>query len=137
MNINNFNEMFFQFLQGLGEGGPFCLDRRNKRSSNCISDLIAQKRQFDEDLRKLDRSTLSSVSLNFFSLSVLHPAFSNGTTVTSAWLNVLKPVLTIPNRDLQCGSGHAISTSVVIQSFACVSLCFAASRGRMAPTQHN
>ena len=55
---------------------------------------------------------------------------SRGTAVTSACLNVRKPILTILNLDLQCGSGHAISASVDIQSLVCVGRCFAARSGR-------
>lgn len=38
----------------------------------------------------------------------------------------------IRNLDLQCGSGHAISASVDIQSFGCVVLCFAGNNGKTA-----
>ena len=56
------------------------------------------------------------------------------TAVTSPWLNVLTPVRTILSLDGQFGSGHAISASVVIQSLACVTRCFAARRGRTEPS---
>jgi hypothetical protein len=56
-----------------------------------------------------------------------------GTTVASAWLNVLTPVLEILNLDLQFGSGQATSASVLIQSFGWVMRCLAARSGRTAP----
>jgi hypothetical protein len=80
----------------------------------------------------------------------------SGTAVTALWLKTRFFVRIIFMRDLQCGSGqlgrllvsyaenprrrfqapvstHAISASVVIQSFWCVVLCFAARSGSMAP----
>jgi hypothetical protein len=63
------------------------------------------------------------------------PPTGNSVAVTSPWLKVLSPVLTILSRDFQRGSGHATSASVVIQSLASVALCFAASRGRIAPVK--
>ena len=56
----------------------------------------------------------------------------SGTAVTWAWLKVRSPVLVILSFDLQCGSGHAISASVDIQSFSWVGRCFAARRGSTA-----
>jgi hypothetical protein len=77
-----------------------------------------------------------------------------GTAVTALWLKTRFFVRVIFMRDLQCGSGqlsgffalgiandeavtsiatHAIIASVVIQSFGCVPLCFAARSGNTAP----
>ena len=56
-----------------------------------------------------------------------------GITVTSACLNARSPIRMILRRDLQCGSGHATSASVVIQSCGCVTCCLAARSGRTAP----
>jgi len=56
-------------------------------------------------------------------------------TVTSECLNVLSPVRMILKRDLQFGSGQAISASVDIQSFGWVARCLAASSGRTAPSE--
>src|SRR6185295_6732341 len=49
----------------------------------------------------------------------------SGTAVTSLWRNVRTAVRVMRNRAPQCGSGHAMSVSVVIQSFASVTRCFA------------
>jgi hypothetical protein len=49
---------------------------------------------------------------------------------------VRNPTLSILNLDLQWGSGHAISASVDIQSFVCVTLCLAASKGNTAPISY-
>ena len=57
----------------------------------------------------------------------------NGTTVVSALLKVRSPVRTMRRRLGQCGSGHAISASVVIQSCGDATRCFAASKGSTAP----
>jgi hypothetical protein len=52
--------------------------------------------------------------------------------VTSECRKFLRPNLVILNLDLQFGSGHAISPSVDIQSFGCVTRCFAANSGNTA-----
>ena len=57
----------------------------------------------------------------------------NGTTVVSALLKVRSPVRTMRRRLGQCGSGHATSASVVIQSCGDATRCFAASKGSTAP----
>ena len=53
-----------------------------------------------------------------------HRSGGNGTAVTSRWRNVRVPMRVIRNRAPQLGSGHAISVSVVIQSFAWVRALF-------------
>ena len=53
----------------------------------------------------------------------------NGTTVTSALLNVLTCVRTILHFEGQFGSGQAISASVDIQSFLADGRCLAARSG--------
>ena len=53
-----------------------------------------------------------------------------GIAVVSPWRNLRRPVRTMRRRLWQCGSGQAISASVVIQSFGCVGRCLAARRGR-------
>ena len=55
-----------------------------------------------------------------------------GTALVSAWRNSRLPSREIRNRAPQCGSGHATSASVVIQSALAVSRCFAGRRGSRA-----
>lgn len=57
----------------------------------------------------------------------------SGTAVALLCLNFRIPVLMIRSLDGQCGSGHATSASVDIQSLAAVTRCFAASNGKTEP----
>lgn len=86
-----------------------------------------------------------------YNSSSFEPPRARGTAVTAPWLKIRFCMRVIFMRDLQCGSGqlcgrsveygqqriptstYAISASVVIQSFGCVALCFAARSGRTAP----
>ena len=63
------------------------------------------------------------------------PGGDSGTSVVSLCLKVRTPVRIMRSLLGQHGSGHAISASVDIQSFLAVMRCFAARRGRTAPTK--
>jgi hypothetical protein len=59
----------------------------------------------------------------------------NGTALVSAWRKRRLPVRTIRSRVGQFGSGQATSASVLIQSNASVTRCFAASSGSSAASE--
>ena len=76
------------------------------------------------------RDRVAGRELNAGNLHV--QAGGSGTAVTSRWRNARVPMRAMRNLAPQLGSGQAISVSVVIQSCAWVTRCFAGRSGSSA-----